>query len=62
MLIKGDSFKPEMKEAIMMVNGGHAISRAARLNKVDRSGLSRNITNIKKWDEIIRNGYVKSDS
>lgn len=57
--LRGKGFKNQMVDAIaMVVVGGHTISRAARLNKVDRSGLSRNIANIKKWDEIIRSGYL----
>lgn len=61
--LRGNGFKDQMIDAIaMVVVSGHTISRAARLKEVDRSGLSRNIKNIKKWDEIIRNGYVKIDS
>ena len=61
--LRGNGFKDQMIDAIaMVVVSGHTISRAARLNKVDRTGLSRNVKKIKKWDEIIRNGHVKSDS
>lgn len=57
--LRGDLFKDSMVDAIaMVIVSGHTVSRAARLMKVDRSGLTRNIQKVKKWDEIIRQGYL----